>query len=125
MEGHARISGHEVLRPSPRQIAVARAYVDGLERDRSRLHSIEEELGRATWEALQLVNLNRVLRQALGNLLHSGMGSASLVQDAEEILAASGEILDPLFACPCGHSKLDHDREGVCQFVHCRKVCSA
>lgn len=113
--------------PSPRQVAVARAYVEGLERDRIHLAEAESRLQQTVWEVTQLAGYNRALFFVLKEIVEAR--DAGLTYRFEDALKKAADVLDankPIFEdvwqCPCGHSKYDHDEKG-CQFLGCKHIC--
>lgn len=106
---------------------VARAYVEGLERDRARLHEAEANLQKTVWEVTQLAGYNRALYRALKDIVESfDAGLAYRLGEAmktgADVLEANAPIFEDVWQCPCGHSKYDHDEEG-CQFLVCKPIC--
>lgn len=125
--GKSKVSGHEVLVPTPRQVAVARAYVDGLERDRELLRDLEERTAAATWEMIQLAAYSRALFVALYQLLRdveNGTPSEELLERISDLLQADAKVYDEVNSCACGHSKFDHDESG-CQYLGCKAICGS
>lgn len=126
--GEARVSGEEQLVPNIRQVAVARAYVVGLEADRQRLELVEKQLAQATWETVNLGAFNRGLTRALVELVHqveSGqVRDESLLDRIEDLLRDYSKIYSAIWTCECGHSKYDHDENG-CMYLPCRHICGS
>src|SRR5690348_16056822 len=117
----------EVIRGKAKQIAVAAAYVQGLERDRARLGEVEASLQHTIWEVTQLSGYNRALYQILKEIVESH--EQGQVYRLEKVLRTGGDVLDanrPIFEdvwqCPSGHSKYDHDDNG-CEFLVCKPIC--
>lgn len=116
-----------VILPSAKQIAVARAYVEGLEADRVRLHESEAKLQHTVWEVTQLAGYNRAMYQILKEIVESS--DQGLMYRLEHAIKKAGDVLDAntpmhedVWQCPCGHSKYDHDENG-CQFLVCKPIC--
>lgn len=111
---------------SNRQVAVAKAYIDGLERDRRLLHESDEKLTQTIWEAAKLAVYSQTLTTALDGILkglEAGTFSAELLDSAENLVSGSKELLADVFKCPCGHPTFDHDENG-CNFLHCKSICN-
>ena len=124
-KGKANIGADERFTPSIRQVAVARAYVQGLEDDRLRLKDTEERLTHTTWEAIQLGMLNRALVRLLGELLNNldaGKHDPDLFDRIENLLEDSRHVTGGIFECECGHSVYDHDERG-CLYMGCKPIC--
>lgn len=115
----------QVLKPTPRQVAVAQAYVAGLERDRKRLSSTEEKLQQTVWEVVQLGSYNRALYQLLHQIVQNfdkGFTNLDLINRAESLLEANRPLYESVWSCACGHSKYDHDDNG-CMYLGCIPIC--
>lgn len=125
MKGKAEISGDETHVPSIRQIAVARAYVQGLEIDRGKLHKLEEVANEQTWEIVKLGSYNRALHRALTKImtdLNQGRFDPDHWSRTEDLLGDVATLYDVIFPCACGHSKWDHDQDG-CLYLTCKAIC--
>lgn len=125
VKGEGKISGEERHVPSLRQVAVARAYVQGLEEDRERLHKLEETVTSQIWEIVSLGSFNRALQRVLTRFLadlEQGKYDPGLHDLAEQLLGEAKLVHDQIFTCPCGHSKWDHD-EGGCVYLGCKHIC--
>lgn len=124
--GAGKATGREVMRPSPRLIEVARAYVDTLERDSRRLVETEEQLSRVIFQAATISNHNRTLQRLVVEVLKLAAAGQPLTQDhidqMEEVLKVNQMMSDSVFICACGHSTFDHDDLG-CQFIGCKPIC--
>lgn len=124
--GKGEASGAEVLRPSPRLVEVARAYIDGLENGQRRLEQIEQDLNRLTFQCATISNHNRALQRVLEGVISLSKAGQALTEDqlanAREILTVNQLMAEDIFTCECGHSKFDHDDKG-CQFTGCRPIC--
>lgn len=106
-------------------MVVARAYIQGLERDRILLLSTQEKITETVWEVIQLGGYNRALYQLMHQIIQAydaGSLTPDLVSAAEDLLAANRPLFEKLWSCPCGHSVYDHDEKG-CMYLGCRAIC--
>lgn len=118
----------KVVLPKTRTLSVARAYVEGLERDRARLAETEENLQKTVWEVMKLAGYNRAMFQLLSEIVsaHDAAHSYRLggaIERAAEVLAANKPIYEATWQCPCGHSVYDHDEDGRCLYLVCVPIC--
>jgi hypothetical protein len=126
--GEARISGAETLVPATRQVSVARAYVGGLEADREKLRSLEEQYDKLLWEVVNLASYTRALYLATANMYAMIEGDRKVSEDFMErvedllLLDRAGKTYAETYLCECGHSKYDHDEKG-CQYLGCAPIC--
>lgn len=124
--GAGRASGAEVLRPSPRLIEVARAYVEGLENGARRLEQVEGDLDNAIFQAATMSNYNRALSRILAEIAvivrDEGVITGDHLDNIDEILAINQTFSEDIFTCACGHSVFDHDDKG-CQYIVCKPIC--
>lgn len=116
-----------ILRPSAKQVAVARTYIEGLERDRTHLAEVEASLQRTVWEVTQLAGYNRALYRILSEIVEAHeQGQSYRLEQAlrtgADVLDANKPIFEDVWQCPCGHSKYDHDENG-CEFLVCAPIC--
>lgn len=106
---------------------MSRSYVEGLEKSRDRYQHLQSDHMRITHEAITLAAHVLTLQHCLGRIaaaLDTGLPISDKVLDVtDEVLANSQAMLDEVYSCPCGHPSFEHD-EGVCAFIHCRKVCA-
>lgn len=124
--GKGEASGAEVLRPSPRLVEVARAYVDGLENGQRKLEQLELDLNRLTFTAATMSNYNRALSRVLADIAVLVKQGKPITEDhllnITEVLEVNQMASDDVFTCACGHSTFDHDEKG-CQYTGCRPIC--
>jgi len=124
--GAGRASGAEVLRPSPRLIEVARAYVEGLENGARRLEQVEADLDKIVFQAATMSNYNRALSRVLAQISLLVKDGKPITEDhldnITEILAINQTYSEDIFTCACGHSTFDHDDKG-CQYIVCKPIC--
>lgn len=115
----------ESVKPNLRQVAVARAYVQGLESDRKSLHTTEQQLNDTIWLAVQLGAYNRALYKALDQAmaaLETGRLDSDFLDRVEALLAHTRSLNDGIWICACGHPTYDHDDLG-CQYLGCKPIC--
>ena len=109
-----------------RSIDVARAYVQGLERDRDHLRELEEQYDKRVWELIQIAAYSKALYTALYQLKQAsetGHMSSEAWDRVEDLLAADRKVYHDVWSCECGHHRWDHDGDGHCNFLGCRKIC--
>lgn len=105
---------------------VARAYIDGLERDRSKLHEMEQHYDRQVWELIQISAYAKALYTALHQFrqaAENGVLRAETLERIDDLLAADRRVYFDIWACECGHHRYDHDEDGRCLFFGCRHIC--
>jgi hypothetical protein len=116
-----------VLQPVTRHVDVARAYVEGLERDRAELRKLEEAYDHQIWEMIQLSAYAKALYTALYQLrvaFEAGRVTTNTLDIIDEILDSERSVYDEVWSCECGHSKYLHDPEsGRCQYLGCKNIC--
>ena len=124
--GKGETSGAEVLRPSPRLVEVARAYVEGLENGARRLERVEGDLDKVIFQAATMSNYNRALSRVLAQIAALVKADKLITEDhllnITEILSINQTQSDDIFTCACGHSVFDHDDKG-CQYTGCKPIC--
>jgi hypothetical protein len=121
--GEARVTGEEVTVPSLRQVAVARAYIQGLESDRERLQQIQQSLIDSGWEVVRLASFTKALVRVIRELRDDGAPADEEFEDrVRYLLDEADRLVEEAYLCPCGHSKYDHDEKG-CMYLQCRGVC--
>jgi hypothetical protein len=103
---------------------VARAYIDGLERDRRELHALQQEYDRLVWETIQISSYARALYLALRALYDwVESGRTPHWERIEELLNADRQAYHDVWSCACGHHRYDHDENGQCEYLACRHIC--
>jgi uncharacterized protein (DUF849 family) len=111
--GEGRASGREVMRPSPRLVEVARAYIEGLENKAQRLEQVEYQLDEMVFNAATMANYNRTLSRVLAQIALLVKEGKPITEDhllnITEILETNQTWSDDIFVCACGHSTFDHD----------------
>lgn len=107
-----------------RQVNLARSYVEGLERDRHRLRELEAQYDRQTWELIQISAYAKALYTALYQLYtYSTQGGSPPWDRVEDLLEADRKVYNEIWACECGHHRWDHDEDGRCLFLGCKRIC--
>ena len=122
--GKSNIQGGDLNVPSMRQVAVARAYVQGLEEDREKLQDIRGHLITSTWEVIRLVAFNNAVVLALRRTMDENSPPDEDFEARRAMLLEEAAFLrEEVVICPCGHSKYDHDDKG-CMYLQCRGICA-
>lgn len=101
-------------------IDVARSYVEGLERDREHLRELEQKYDRLIWELIQISAYAKALYVALHGF---AQGQLPNWERVEELLNTDRRAYSEIWNCPCGHHRYDHDEDGQCEYLACRKIC--
>ena len=101
-------------------IDVAKAYVTGLERDRAQLRHLEENYDRLLWDLIQISAYAKALYTALYTI---SQGNLPNWERVDELLNTDRKTYAEIWNCPCGHHRYDHDEQGRCEYLACRKIC--
>jgi len=114
------------MRPSPRLIEVARAYVEGLENKARQLETVQRDLDEVIFQAATMANYNRTLTRVLAQITELVVDGKPITEDhlmnITEILETNQIWSNDIFVCSCGHSMFDHDAYG-CQYLRCKPIC--
>jgi hypothetical protein len=115
----------EPIPPAPRRGVenVARAYIEGLERDRRELHQLQQSYDRLVWETIQISAYAKALFTTLHQVVNSGPGSHINWDRVDELLVADRRTYHDVWSCQCGHHRYDHDDNGMCEYLACRHIC--
>jgi hypothetical protein len=116
----------EPIPPPPRrgQTNVARAYVEGLERDRAELHQLQQRFDQLAWETIQIASYAKALYTAAHQLRANAENGTQIDWDRiDDLLEADRRTYHDVWSCACGHHRWDHDEDGTCQYLACRHIC--
>lgn len=103
---------------------MARAYIDGLERDRERLREFEQKYDKLVWEVIQLSSYAKALYLAAHAMREAAMNGTRVDWDRiDDLLEADRRTYNEVWSCECGHHAWDHDEDGHCEFLTCKPIC--
>ena len=107
-----------------RSVDVARAYVEGLERDRQQLRQLEEHYDRQIWELIQISAYAKALYTALYQFKQAAeTGHTPPWDHIEDLLETNRKVYSEIWSCECGHHRWEHDENGRCNFLGCKRIC--
>lgn len=105
---------------------VAKAYVEGLERDRERLRELEQSYDKLVWETIQISAYAKALYTALytaTQYIEGAIVDITIWDKISDLLEADRRAYNEVWSCECGHHRWDHDEDGHCEYLTCRRIC--